>query len=181
MVRRRGLYGHLGRLLQAWADKQPGCAARRQATAPTACPARARLPAHASARSLRRRLSRAAARRALWGLHRCLAVLEFASFACPANERHLIGLCVPGLRGAEGAPGACPDACGAGGSQPCAAGAAGRDAGDAARRRRRGAPQVRKIFASMHLCPQQVTHAHLALPLFRSAGSAVRPCCWHAL
>ena len=34
-------------------------------------------------------------RRPLWGLHRCMAVLEAATFACPANEQRLVALRMP--------------------------------------------------------------------------------------
>ena len=31
-------------------------------------------------------------RRPLWNLHRCLLTLEYATFACPANEQELVHL-----------------------------------------------------------------------------------------
>ena len=59
-------------------------------------------------------------RRALWGLHRCLAVFEHATFACAANERALVALCVPGWT--SGGAGAAPPGCATGGA--CAPAAA---------------------------------------------------------
>ena len=32
--------------------------------------------------------------RPLWDLHRCLLTLEYASFACPANEQELVHMCL---------------------------------------------------------------------------------------
>ena len=32
--------------------------------------------------------------RPLWDLHRCLLTLEYASFACPANEQELVNMCL---------------------------------------------------------------------------------------
>ncbi|KAK9830945.1 hypothetical protein WJX81_000770 [Elliptochloris bilobata] len=58
------------------------------------------------------------AARALWGLHRCLAVFEHATFACPANERALVGLYAPGWPSGEADP---AQRCSDGGAQAPAA------------------------------------------------------------
>lgn len=59
-------------------------------------------------------------RRALWGLHRCLALFEHATFACSANERALVALCVPGWP--SGGATTAVDCTSGGASAPAAAG-----------------------------------------------------------
>ena len=40
--------------------------------------------------------------RPLWGLHCCMATVENATFACAANEEHLVALRMPGSSGHAG-------------------------------------------------------------------------------